>query len=226
MAKGQYVGVGGAARRVKQIYVGASSVARKAKSGYEGVSGVARRFFQSGYTWKRYAVNYGVSESTAYGIACSKFDIPYSGEINYGSAKVGRVEGTTTSPILCDKEGLYIPSGTLSYPASYQGTTSFNIERSRNIQWFCGGEQPKITKRSDDESAETYPYITPYGRINENTRYQKIYRVVGNWSKDYYYIYLVQPKTSQGSYVDEVTSEDPAAYPENGEQDGYWYVKQ
>ena len=48
MAKTQYIGVGGVARKVKQPYVGVSGVARKVKSGYVGVSGVARQFFQGG----------------------------------------------------------------------------------------------------------------------------------------------------------------------------------
>ena len=225
MAKGQYVGVGGAARKVKQIYVGASSVARKAKSGYVGVSGVARRFFQSGYTWKRSAVNYGVSETKIFQKSCFDYDYPYSGVVSYYNGRVGNLKGTTTSPIRCDAEGLYIPSGTLTYPGSSTGSAGFNIQTSRSIQWFCANESTMITD-TDDESGDTSPYFIPDGIIREDLRYKRMYRVVGNYSQDYYYTYLVQPKTSQGSYMDEVTSEDPAAYPENGEQDGYWYVKQ
>lgn len=48
MAKAQYVGVNGVARKVKQPYIGVDGVARKVKSGYVGVNGVARQFFSSG----------------------------------------------------------------------------------------------------------------------------------------------------------------------------------
>ena len=48
MAKAQYIGVSGVARKVKQPYIGVSGVARKVKNGYIGVSGVARQFFAGG----------------------------------------------------------------------------------------------------------------------------------------------------------------------------------
>ena len=58
MAKAQYIGVGGIARKVSGEYVGVSGIARKVKSGYIGVSGVARQFFLGEFTWKKYTVRY------------------------------------------------------------------------------------------------------------------------------------------------------------------------
>ena len=49
MAKAQYTGVNGIARKVSKEYVGGSGVARKVTEGYVGVNGVARKFFKSGY---------------------------------------------------------------------------------------------------------------------------------------------------------------------------------
>ena len=48
MAKGQYIGVGGVARYVKQPYIGVGNVARKVKSGYIGVGNVARDCLSKG----------------------------------------------------------------------------------------------------------------------------------------------------------------------------------
>ena len=56
MAKAQYIGVGGIARKVSGEYVGVSGIARKVKSGYIGVSGVARQFFPGITTWSRYTI--------------------------------------------------------------------------------------------------------------------------------------------------------------------------
>lgn len=50
MAKAQYFGVGGVARKVKSIPFGIGNVARNVKSGYFGVGGVARQFLQGGIT--------------------------------------------------------------------------------------------------------------------------------------------------------------------------------
>ena len=51
MAKGQYVGVNGVARKVKQPYIGINNVARKVKTAYIGVNNVARECFSGGETW-------------------------------------------------------------------------------------------------------------------------------------------------------------------------------
>ena len=225
MAKEIYIGSDDKSKDTKNAYIGINNLARKIKKAYIGVNGVAKQFYSSGFVWKKYNVKYSIKETTIFSIACSKFDEPYAGTISYSRGRVGNLKGTTTSPILCDKEGLYIPSGTLRYPASYEGSSGFNIQRSRSIQWFCKNETI-VDKHTDDETAETSPYIYADGVIYENTRYQKMYRVVGNWSKDYYYTYLVEPKEEQGIYISDVESDDPNAYPENGIKDGYWYVKQ
>lgn len=47
MAKAQFIGVGGVARKVKAQHIGVAGVARKVKAGYIGVGGVARQFFSA-----------------------------------------------------------------------------------------------------------------------------------------------------------------------------------
>lgn len=48
MAKGAYIGVDGAARKVKKMYIGKSNIARKIKKAYIGIGGVARPCFSGG----------------------------------------------------------------------------------------------------------------------------------------------------------------------------------
>lgn len=55
MAKAQYVGVDGVARKVKKNYIGADGVARSVKKAYVGVEGVARQYFMSGVKWSKYS---------------------------------------------------------------------------------------------------------------------------------------------------------------------------
>ena len=47
MAKGVYVGISNAAKKVKKIYVGVGGVAKKVKKAYVGVGGVAKPFYSS-----------------------------------------------------------------------------------------------------------------------------------------------------------------------------------
>ena len=48
MAKGQYIGVGGVAKKVKKKYIGVGGVAHDVKSGYIGVGGVAKQYWSAG----------------------------------------------------------------------------------------------------------------------------------------------------------------------------------
>lgn len=48
MAKAQYIGVSGVARKAPKEYIGVAGVARKVTKGYIGVNGVARQYFSGG----------------------------------------------------------------------------------------------------------------------------------------------------------------------------------
>lgn len=65
MAKAEYKGVNGIARKVKSQNLGAwGGVARKVSKGFVGVNGVARQFFAATPTWKKYKTN------VAYTLGC------------------------------------------------------------------------------------------------------------------------------------------------------------
>ena len=69
MAKGTYIGVGGKARKVRNLYLGVGGKARKVKKAYVGVGGKARLFFS--------ASTYGVSWSGAEALPEGVSDLTY-----------------------------------------------------------------------------------------------------------------------------------------------------
>ena len=69
MAKGTYIGVGGKARKVRNLYRGVGGKARKVKKAYVGVGGKARLFFS--------ASTYGVSWSGAEALPEGVSDLTY-----------------------------------------------------------------------------------------------------------------------------------------------------
>lgn len=73
MTKACYVGVSGAARKVKKIYAGVDNTARKVKKAYVGVGGVARPFFNS----------------DSYPVYCGQGSLPSSNAKQQSSAVVG-----------------------------------------------------------------------------------------------------------------------------------------
>ena len=82
---GQYIGVSGVARKVKNQMVGVSGVARKVKTGYVGVSGVARKHYNNSVT----LTVTGTMAQGAYGV---EIDGTYYGagtyKVAYGSTLV------------------------------------------------------------------------------------------------------------------------------------------
>lgn len=63
MAKAQYVGVDGVARKAKKNYIGVDGIARKVKKAYVGVDGVARQCFSSDITWSKYSCDVSAQDN-------------------------------------------------------------------------------------------------------------------------------------------------------------------
>lgn len=81
----------------------------------------------------------------------------------------------------------------------------------------------------------THPYIMfaermdwmSYGQIKQNMVYKFVKWTTGMKQITTQLVTLTQTTTQEkGDYIDTVSSKDnPNAYPDNGVQDGYWYVK-
>lgn len=73
----------------------------------------------------------------------------------------------------------------------------------------------------------SYPYYKDSGtEISEITSSGNYYNNYYSYSRTLYYSEKVT-SYSQGTYIEDVTSDNETAYPENGRHtDGYWYVKQ
>ena len=57
-----YIGIGGTAKKIKNIYIGVGGTAKKVKKAYIGVGGVAKLWYSSGYTWEKYTTVPGYRE--------------------------------------------------------------------------------------------------------------------------------------------------------------------
>ena len=65
MAKAQYIGIDGVARKVVKDYIGVEGVARNVTKSYVGVDGVARQCFEStsGVKWEKYNCNVSTTKT-------------------------------------------------------------------------------------------------------------------------------------------------------------------
>ena len=65
-----------------------------------------------------------------------------------------------------------------------------------------------------------------YGYINKIYSYdQSADEEIDEWDINAHKIIGINTTYSQGDYIEDVESDNENAYPANGYQDGYWYVK-
>ena len=196
MAKAIHIGVNNVNRKVSNIFIGVNGIARKVKAGYIGVNGIARQFY--GYAWKRYTIE-SYSGQVVYNTSGS-FQLQHTGLTgNY------MVSFCSSFSVTGYGDG-YVQIGSVSGLSDhYPACPSYNIFAS-------GGKIPLPGRYS------AVYYMTSYSITgSRNPRYITCY---------YSQYYTGKTYNTQGTYIDTVFSGNINDYPENGEQDGYWYVLQ
>lgn len=116
--------------------------------------------------------------------------------------------------------------------SSIKVASSYDLNSSTGVYSLINPQTKNISS-SKDEIISTYPYsfLTGAGTQYEGDVLHKLESYTASesavggvvWNGRNYGVHLVQ---HQGTYIEDVTSTNPSAYPDNGIQDGYWYVKQ
>ena len=222
MAHEVYIGnESGLSRNVNKIYLGDNSgVSRKVKSGYIGdSSGKARLFYFSEYVWNRYTitlkekrVNYPSDTYVTIKQNSNRIDRAYcpgcfarrSKPIYNRSSKIYNFSDNDFSSFDGYDYGIYYNSNFVYVGFQTTGNSSPYV--------------PVIYTLSKNAD---------YGILNINyvsySRGIYEYRISGYDGEAFSELYY---DDAQGTYIDQVTSDNPSAYPDNGRgSDGYWYVK-
>ena len=212
MSRKIYIGTG-TSRRIRQLYVGSGNVARRVKAAYVGVGGSARKFWPILYKWNRYEVNSTVqytpyvrsdeviefgrwTEFGQYSLIYSYDTYVYGGNFLYRLYSGERFP----DPDCVDD----LPNGTTFYAFEY---------------WvgYNGGSLSYIRADFGLNSSATDGTMVEF--IKQSGSY-------GGTVRRRIHTYSKQTVTSAGSYIDQVTSENRNAYPDNGVSGSYWYVFQ
>lgn len=114
----------------------------------------------------------------------------------------------------------------VGWSSSIPGTATYPADQSSKFGFRYSGsyEAWEVNYKS------SYPYIgildyrPGIGYVTES---DTVYYVSSANSSgfNYYYYYKREQTNQRGSYIEDVTSTDENAYPTNGVQGGYWYVK-
>lgn len=204
MAKKIYIGASSVAHKVKQLYIGSGNVAHRIKVGYIGVGGTARKVFPSGYVWNRYNVTNVVTYYEQW-LARANYDIVSDSET------IGRLGGYRFD----SQNGHFIITS--------NDIVTSNVERIRNLPnntTFYVGYENDISITSGNVN---WIRGTTTGSFVQINIFTKSSDYMLHWEK-----YGVGRTSNQtpGAYIDQVTSENRNAYPDNGISGSYWYVYQ
>lgn len=216
MARRIYIS-NGTARRARTLYVGVNNAARRVTAAYIGVGGSARKIYPGSYLWNRYNVK-SEYQYTPYVMSDTNIAFSRNAEFRqYSLITSYRTSVSNNTFLFILDQGDRIPNpdeieeltnGTVFYAFEgwcyYIGTSSGQslneIRADFGLSSGASGQQMvQFTKISG-----TYG-----GTVNKKV-----------WSSSRTTVY------SQGSYIDQVVSDNRSAYPDNGRSGNYWYVYQ
>ncbi len=216
--------VGGVAKTLAGGYVNIGGVWKTICKSYSNINGIWKPTYKAGevtFTWKKYVVEQ-VVVSTTYSL--DKANTYTFTWVNGGSTDgwsdyyANYISGYTLySTQTFDKS-----SGEVSY------TGGFAAPSNSNIATFCSDLKASLGAAADS-AASAYRQYDKYVSGNIETFHVEIRVYTDNNGIEIYEKKVVANNTysdAQGEYIEDVTSSDYNAYPENGVQDGYWYVRQ
>lgn len=197
MSKKAFIGVDGFGKNVKKIYVGVDGFGKKVVKGFIGVDGFGKQFWPPEYIWNQYTIE--VSFSPSGGI--SIYD-------NYTF-----------------EDWQYM----MSCPMIESGY----VDNNGNIQFNIKFGDPYYDKNNYDTINGIFAYKSGSTKIIINPTglsYPQDY-AIGDFFPDYsnprhQRCRYLTATSGIGDLLGQVTSNNSNAYPENGVQDGYWYVRQ
>ena len=150
---------------------------------------------------------------------------------------------------IADASGKILWSGVSNVWKKYNAVSSYALDISSSISYPGSGEpdyiytgytitSPTTYTKTGKKTWELYDnftyenaiigldYIDYFGKVSHVYEYDSHEdQEIEYWDINAYKILGVKTTYSQGTYIEDVESDNENAYPTNGYQDGYWYVK-
>ena len=142
MAKAQYIGVGGVARKAKKQYIGVSGVARKITKGYIGVNGVARQYWSSESKYTVTITGQGHTGKAYVTINGTKYIGATTLKVNPGTTVTCTVMGATGWEAAIFLNGAVVKEGgtimSISYDYVVNKNATIELEIATESSYTCG----------------------------------------------------------------------------------------
>ena len=203
----------GTSRKIKQLYIGSGNVSKRIKAAYIGVGNSARKFWPILYVWNRYTVNETV-QHTPY--IRSQENMEFKRNAEFGQYSLIYTYDT----YVYDRNFLY----RLQRGERFPNPDAID-ELPNGTVFYSFGSWVNIT------GGMVYGILAGFGNNTQytNTEMWEFVKVSGTYGGTVtrkIHSSTKQTITSAGSYIDQVTSENRSAYPDNAQSGSYWYVYQ
>lgn len=223
--------VDGVAKTLAGGYVNIDGIWKTIAKSYSNINGVWKPTYGIGdvvFKWKKYSVEtVKVADGWRYPGTGDFIIQEYNDNAaEFEIARKSNMNDKGLAPTYGDNELISLDWGTVPHSTQSVGSTIVTDEDKSHVIYV------KIT--------DTTGWDTPRGMYGSEVSLNPNYVYLNNLvsSSDYNsdgtmkHLHLVTPiynptyQDVQGEYIEEVTSSDYNAYPDNGVQDGYWYVRQ
>ena len=203
-----YIGIGGTAKKVKNIYVGVGNVAKKVKKGYIGVNGVAQLWYKSQreWVWDVYQYGYNLVEGTSFSQSVSSAF--YAGTSYTLNQSTGQFSVNQTTQIVRSSTGA----------SNAVGKYIINLTSSSGTQ--TGNKVYLITNASYSVFSGMSLTITPYSsQIYRGTFVNSVidldittYPMNGVQGNYWYVLRDIETLSYSGDYIDQCIYMENKAY--------------
>ena len=200
-----YANIGGAQKPLKELYANINGVQKKIFPLYANIGGVQKNLL--GYEWAKYHIVYKKNDSY---------------EENYHlDAPTSYVTVTEGVPKFDKSTGLFRYVYNVNYPLLTKYLSDFTSAPGQQTYLFGNELGAAINDTDLAYAGVKYTYMIFGGSIGTvDTNYNGI-------TFDRLTVYSSSVSTTEhGEFIEYVKSDVETAYPDNGIQDGYWYIRQ
>ena len=236
MARNIFIGNAEKAENVKNLYIGVDGKAQKIQKAYIGVDGIAQQFYPV-YVWNRYVLN----SSSSWGFTSSHLLSQSTPErLQVADSKGNQETRYVLGCIMDENKAIDIVRNNrvISEDDGYRFSAYSDRDRSdyfsnNQIGFFITVNSAGISIINPvSNSVPVYKFM---GSNNRGAMFFIETRGTMGWGWNTYsstagsmYVGRITKRYnySQGTYIDQVYSDNPSAYPSNGHDGQYWYVAQ
>lgn len=222
-----YGGVGGAQKEINAVYAGVGGAVKQLNSLLAGVGGASKELLIS--KWKKYKIDYelidkGTVTVTSYRLSSTKYSLSQFPKLETAYTIIA--PRTRSAENFADSDDTYNSSAVTQERNVYFKTTDTKLYGTDFIAWLQDKSYQNYYISCTGGYTASNPPIIYSGRTGNSMLAISSYSIIDGEIQSVTGKCIRNKLIGPGDYISDITSNNPSEYPDNGIQNGYWYIKQ